>query len=455
MREKTINIFKNPFWMLYATLFLIYASAPAGTAKYLDVFRSAVLLISALEIVYCFFMKPRIFLNKPTVSLLVLAAVCMITIVIHRGQNFVDNVSCVVFLTLGSTLFLNQTYGKMKEAVDREMLFITKLNVYFPMLYAIIAIGLLVFDVTIILGKPEERIVIGIYENRLWGLYNANKAGAICMFSIWSSIYLLYKKEKKRILIINIILQFFYLVLTGSRGAWYSFLFSMVILIVFVFIGIERIKKASVLGKLKCLIAGAICLFAIVLAAEVVQTVAPYMVLTGEKSSTDSGHSKKRIDFSKRVEKFDDDDFESVSNGRLDLWKAGMKVWKKAPFFGVGIGSIYENGKGYLSKKGALSLKGGILHNIILTTLVGTGIVGILALAAFLIILAVRCIKVLFCSDNKFLHILCAEIAGMMLLNMVENNILFWNCEQAVVFWYVCSYFLYYTDKNNIQESLR
>ena len=149
MREKIINIFKNPFWMLYATLFLIYASAPAGTAKYLDLFRSVVLLISALEIAYCFLKKPKMFINKPTISLLVLAAVCMFTIVIHRGQNFVDNVSCVVFLSLGSTLFLNQTYGKMKETVEREMLFITKLNVYFPMIYAIIAIGLLIFDVTI------------------------------------------------------------------------------------------------------------------------------------------------------------------------------------------------------------------------------------------------------------------------------------------------------------------
>lgn len=455
MREKIINIFKNPFWMLYATLFLIYASAPAGTAKYLDLFRSVVLLISALEIAYCFLKKPKMFINKPTISLLVLAAVCMFTIVIHRGQNFVDNVSCVVFLTLGSTLFLNQTYGKMKETVEREMLFITKLNVYFPMIYAIIAIGLLIFDVTIILGKPEERIVIGIYENRLWGLYNANKAGAICMFSIWSSIYLLYKREKKGILIINIILQFFYLVLTGSRGAWYSFLFSIAIIIVFVFIGMERIKKAPALGKLKCLVASIMCLLAIVLAAEAVQAAAPYMVLTGGESGTDGHHSKKRIDFSKRVEEFEDDDFGSVSNGRLDLWKAGMQVWEKEPVFGVGIGSIYENGKGYLSKKGALSLKGGILHNIILTTLVGTGIVGILALAAFLVILAVRCIKVLFCSDNKFLLILCAEIAGIMLLNMVENNILFWNCEQAVVFWYICSYFLYYTDKKNMPDSLK
>ena len=217
----------------------------------------------------------------------------------------------------------------------------------------------------------------------------------------------------------------------------------------------ERIKKAPALGKLKCLVASIMCLLAIVLAAEAVQAAAPYMVLTGGESGTDGHHSKKRIDFSKRVEEFEDDDFGSVSNGRLDLWKAGMQVWKKEPVFGVGIGSIYENGKGYLSKKGALSLKGGILHNIILTTLVGTGIVGILALAAFLVILAVRCIKVLFCSDNKFLLILCAEIAGIMLLNMVENNILFWNCEQAVVFWYICSYFLYYTDKKNMPDSLK
>ena len=455
MREKIINIFKNPFWMLYATLFLIYASAPTGTAKYLDLFRSVVLIVSALEIAYCFLKKPKMFINKPTISLLVLAVICMITIVIHRGQNFVDNVSCVVFLTLGCTLFLNQTYGKTRETIEREMLLITKLNVYFPMIYAVIAVGLLVFDVTIILGKPEEHAVIGIYENRLWGLYNANRAGAVCMFSIWSSIYLLYKKEKKRILIINIILQFFYMVLTGSRGAWYSFLFSMVILVVFVFIGKERIKKASALGRLKCLAAGAACLLAIVLAAEVVQTVAPYMVISGGQHGTGSSSSKKRINFSKRVEEFEDENFGSVSNGRLDLWKAGMQVWEKDPVFGVGIGSIYENGKGYLSKKGALSLKGGILHNIILTTLVGTGIVGILALAAFLVILAVRCIKVLFCSDNKFLLILCAEIAGIMLLNMVENNILFWNCEQAVVFWYICSYFLYYTDKKNMPDSLK
>ena len=92
-------------------------------------------------------------------------------------------------------------------------------------------------------------------------------------------------------------------------------------------------------------------------------------------------------------------------------------------------------------------MKGGLLHNLFLTALVSSGVVGFLVLMLFFVQLAVRCVKACFFQSDQCNNILCAWIAGLIAINLVENNLIYWNCIQAMVFWFVCSYFLYDTKK--------
>lgn len=439
MKERIIGVLKNPYWILYASVLSIYVSAPAGMGELLNIPRSLILIWSVLLLLYWLAKNPRMFYNLHTLLFVILSLIYGIAILIHYQDNFISNLASCVYMAIGGVLFLNQTYGKNTEVVEKEFIGITRITAYLPLLYAIIALVFMVYDVSIVINESDTRVVIGVYENRLWGLYNANRAAAICMISIWSSILLLYKRAGKRmILYINIVLEFVYLVLTGCRGVWISFLISMLLIIAFVFIGKEKIKNAPLRGKIKYFLVILLAVSALFAAQAVVKKTAPYMVL--------AKGADEEITFSERTENFDYTDLSSMSNGRVQLWKAGLQVFREHPIFGVGISNIYEYGKEYVAENWTKTMKGGMCHNLYLTTLVATGILGFVTFMIFVIWMGIRCFKVLFSYDQKLLCIFAAEIAGFAVSNLFENNIIFWNCSQAMAFWSVCSYFLYYFD---------
>lgn len=381
----------------------------------------------------------KMFFNKQTVILFLFVISNGITILLNYKHNLFQNIGSLAYVALGGILFLNQAYGKEKKQVEKELVTISKLNVYFPMLYAAIAIVLLIFDVSIIFETKEGIITaFGIYENRLWGLYNPNTAGAICLLSIFTSMYLFYKKAEKRwLLIVNIILEYLYLVLGQSRGAMYSFLVAMFIMVFFVYIGKEKFKEGNWGLRLKYIFLGSLTMIICVWMPSVVRTVTPYLVLGDEFNGED-----EEIVF-ERVEGLDDD-LSKASNGRFELWQAGWEVFQEHPVMGTGIENIYEYGKVLLPEKRALAMKGGLLHNIFFTTGVASGGVGFAIFISFLVLLFIRCMQALFVYENKTMRYLTVMVGALMMINLTENNIIYWNCVQGIIFWQVCSYLFYY-----------
>lgn len=441
MFAKVKSILENPFWVLYVVLFLIYASAEKHAAIVLSIPRKAMLIVACCILLYKVITVPKMFMNKHTVIFAVFVCLNFITALIHRQYNLFDNVSSTLYIAVGGLLFLNQTYGKTRQQVDREMLHILKLNIYFPLLYAVIAVGMLIFNVSIILEENGAISAYGLYENRLWGLYNANRAGAICFISIMASLYLIWKYgRKKKFLYFNIGLQMFYLIMTQSRGSWIAFLGAAFLLIVFVFIGIDRMKTSSFKGRVRYLGITIGVMAILILMPKAIYRITPMIMVSSEEET------EEEISF-ERIENFEEGNLESVSNGRVELWKAGLEVWKQHPILGVGMNNVHEYGQYFVSEKRAITMKGGLLHNLFLTALVSSGVVGFLVLMLFFVQLAVRCVKACFFQSDQCNNILCAWIAGLIAINLVENNLIYWNCIQAMVFWFVCSYFLYDTKK--------
>ncbi len=87
--------------------------------------------------------------------------------------------------------------------------------------------------------------------------------------------------------------------------------------------------------------------------------------------------------------------------GRFAMWVIGYSVWKENPVFGTGLGDFDEDMIRYQKKGEYPNVEVmGSTHNIYMQALVGTGIIGFVALCYALVIAPLR----LFCADRGLLR---------------------------------------------------
>jgi len=251
------------------------------------------------------------------------------------------------------------------------------------------------------------------------------------------SLYLINKSaQKKKLLIANIVIQYLYLILTQSRSAYGAFVFFILIVIGFVWVKRENLftkdRKTCIKSLLKSVV-----IFACVLALSPI--VKHTIVLIPDAVSSLKGQEEK-TEIVRTEEFFEEEDANSVSNGRVEIWKAGLKVWKNSPVFGAGANCIYEYAKRDLDKGTAQALHNGGLHNVYVTTLVASGVVGLGILSVFLIMVFIRFVRALFTKTDTSTFILMGLCGGILLSDFMESRILYANSSVHYIFWMTMAY---------------
>ena len=104
---------------------------------------------------------------------------------------------------------------------------------------------------------------------------------------------------------------------------------------------------------------------------------------------------------------------QDISNGRLTIWSAGLKLWTQHPIFGVGDANIYNTNDDELaypidesvlngSEIAWLKRIDGNMHNIFIQVLVCTGIVGFTIFITLAVFIVGRYIKFLYKGKNEY-----------------------------------------------------
>lgn len=429
MKENAKKILLNPFWILYSLLVLAYLSAPYFMGDIWSIPRDFVLLWGGILSIYFLIFKRKAFFNLPTLFMLLFVIATFITILLNYKSMLLANSISWAYMILGGILLFNNNYEKSQVQVEKEQNQIMMVNVFFSFLFAVAAFVMLFEGITIEVVTDGIVRHYGVYENRLWGIINANTAGQYCVLSIFSSLFLILRHKWNRwIWIINIIMQFSYLVLTQSRGAWVAFIVSLFLIVPFVFIGWNKIS--SVNWKKRITYAGvfALILISVFLCKQLVKSGAEFY---GEVLciDADSQFDTVRTDLGNEV-----------SNGRIAIWKAGIELWKEQPLMGTGIYNIETYAQNNAAEKVVEKLSRGGLHNFYLTVLVSNGIVGFVLMATFLIILGLRFLNSLFHCENKSNLIFGIMFSAILIVNLVETNIVYWKIVQSMLFWCACSY---------------
>ena len=129
-------------------------------------------------------------------------------------------------------------------------------------------------------------------------------------------------------------------------------------------------------------------------------------------------------------------------NGRLDIWRAGLKVIFSSPvsfFFGVTPVRITEQ----LMKIGGLTEAFYGTHNAFLDVGVEFGLPAMLAFIAFAVKIVIRCFRILLCTKReefKKIFMIPLTVFILFILNLTEGYLVAYFCVQSYIFFLFCGW---------------
>ena len=254
---------------------------------------------------------------------------------------------------------------------------------------------------------------------------------------VFSFILLKLAPERKKFLYANIVLQYIYLILTQSRSAWYVFVGIIVLYTLFNFL-IPVLRKQMDIGrKIKQLVIRLLIVLVICISPSVVKKVVvvfPNAVVAIQNTFFEEDGKKKESVSLKRLdeEKIREQD---GTNGRSELWSAGLKVFRESPVLGVGSENIIDRGEKYLSESRFENLEKGGLHNSYLMILAASGIVGFIIMFAFFLCMVVDGFKMLIIDRFSGASVLIILLFGMMANELMEARLIYNSSYLNIVFW--------------------
>ena len=348
-------------------------------------------LLGVLLGLYNFFVKKAYLFVRKIEYLIIFFAMNIITSLLVMKYGFSTNIkNLVVFFIYFFAIYpIFQSFSKEKSRILFNVFFsvITVSNtvgVFFSLVQFFMLIGYRVFDYKGLLIRQ------GFVESRLFGiLASPNYLSIISLIVIiylWMRLSVL-NKIVKTLAISSIVLNFAYIVLSGSRTTYIclvvaAFLYSLI--------------KFEYSNKAKSFVT-------VLLTVGLV-----FVSYNGVKYSSDlylKAHSaeillnKEKGENNNLTLERTDTSEENISNNRFAIWQSTASFIPKRPLFGYSAGNWYELGKTYDAS--AYIIKEHYLtHNGYLELLFYNGILGFLPFAAFMISFIWASIKK-FLKDKK------------------------------------------------------
>ena len=357
---------------------------------------------------YNFFVKKAYLFVRKIEYLIIFFAMNIITSLLVIKYGFSTNIkNLVVFFIYFFAIYpIFQSFSKEKSRILFNLFFsvITVTNtigVFISLVQFYLLIGYRVFDYKGLLIRQ------GFVESRLFGiLASPNYLSIISLIVIiylWMRLSAL-NKIVKTLAISSIVLNFAYIVLSGSRTTYIclvvaAFLYSLV--------------KFEFRDKLKSFVA-------VLLTVGLV-----FLSYNGVKYSSDLYLRAHSAEIQRNKEKGENNNLtlertdtseENISNNRFAIWQSTASFIPKRPLFGYSAGNWYELGKTYDAS--AYIIKEHYLtHNGYLELLFYNGLLGFLPFAAFMISFIWTSIKK-FLKDKKN-KILDDELVSGLLMTVV------------------------------------
>lgn len=390
--------------------------------------------------------EKRGYINKVTqFSMYAFLISYIITIFINRNSNLIGNTKTLIWqIIMMFVLFMSESW-KNKDEIYSDILRISNTIIVATMILSLCSLIIFLFNIVYWVKRIDGAVIpIGYYYARLWGIYvDPNQAAVIAIVSILSSIIIIINKKYKSFIfvIFNIIVQYLFMILTASRGGLIGFLFSVIVLgyLLSDYLLRNKITKDIFRSSISFIIA--IIVSGLLILSEAptrkVLSIIPNSI-SNLKNETDNENST--ID----IERND----LSSSNGRIVLWKDGLRLSKYSPVFGFGDRNIPVKAS-ELTPGSSLAKK--TVHNGFIHMLLSGGIIALIIMCVIIISIAIKAIRIFFKGNryNKDFYItnIISVIIGVLLVtSMFLTEIFYQNSFAATIFWICLGYSMYLND---------
>lgn len=435
--RKVKNVILNPIWAMYIMLIVSYLSQIRFFYEYLGIVRKGILIWGVILLICSVLKNNKIYRNRYSIVLILFCAVNCVSVLVNYSDRFFYGVVTMAYVCIFLLIFFNVTRWdeetrQKKEAIENRVL---EINIILSMFFGIVALLMFCFNIQGEYLSGSDTIYFGMRENRLWGVYNPNTAASICIISIVASLIMLKKSKYKKSLISNIIIQVVYLILTQSRTGW---------ILIIIFAGLYMFFN-KVLPSLKSeeklvkKMLNIVCSIVIMVGIGICPTVAKEILVKipqavahcVEKSNLVCGGNE--ISLERVDEEFVSD--QDVTNGRKELWKAGIEIVKDNPVFGIGSENVIEEAEQYLSAGRYRNLVKGGFHNSYLTIMVSSGILGLLLFGVLLLMLVIDGLKYLWKNKEYKYSLIIMLLFTMMVNELMEARWLYNTSYLNIIFW--------------------
>lgn len=417
-----------------------------------------------LLIVYDIFMK-RKFMNASYWYILVLMLFFYgISILINIKYDFYAGIKYAIYLSL--YLLVLYVQDLEEKQIVSNILLINRIIIMLSFIAGTISLIMFLFQYELQFKQGETLLRQGFLENRLFGVYTSPNTGALfaiiaISLTILSSILKCGKifqwtKFQK----VNVVIQSVYFSLTLSKGGYLTlYVFYFLLICLFTFQRLQNkmsVKKAVIICGIYFLCSfGVINLGTKVLQKTMIQVAGGVqkIIIIQEEDSDKPVEKKKKVKF-KRIETSGDS-----SNGRITIWKSGIKLWKQSPVFGI---TNAKKNKDEV-KNWKYSLKsmnkeeqywfyrcGGNMHNSYVQVLVLGGLACLISFLWFIVLCVKRYLMFIMktnynTSQYKIIASIICLLGAIGANGMVENHLVFNHQDPyGAIFWFYlgCGMFL-------------
>ncbi len=369
----------------------------------------------------------------------------VVTSVMNRQYGMTENVKWIAWTGVQFFALYACSVRRTTEEYGKEFRLLSHLIIGYSMAAAAVSLWMLLTFYSNMVTTPEgEKIISGFKWGRLWGVYTDPNYGSVfCVIAIILSVlFLIQKKGKRRIFYgIGILLNFLYVVFSDSRTGEFALIFSLGIFLYLWMVrkwnGKRAVRYLISLFLVLCLGAGVYGSVQLIKTEYNNRLVPVLKEMEGNQEMKKAGVG--------RAEDLKD----NVSNGRLQLWKSGVEVWKESPVYGTGYSTFPDFAGEHVPDTYAVNNTQGdytSLHNNFLNILVFQGLLGFV-LFLFLVLRLAFCVLPGLCRAQGEMYLnLAAMLAvisavGIAMLFLLEG--LYTNSPGSFVLWTFAGYMVH------------
>ena len=465
---KTVDILTNR--MLFSILYLVFAvmwyfPTLGGVLDY----PKKILFVWGIALIGYDLLKKRIcFSGYKSLWLVLFSALYIITILFNMDRLY-SGIKHLIYNSILLFVIYPQDLNADEERQKNIFVAANDIIIAITFIAGFISIVMFAFQYTHVFSRGETLLAIGVYYNRLHGVYTSANIGAlfsvvsICLSGITYALNKNHFLKFKWFYVINSIVQFMYYSATLSKGGYLAIATCIVtVIIIFVLPYLLKNFKTviAVMLAMVCLAASLLTLHGATFVSRKAMTLLPKAV-----SVIDFNGKDKEIEEPIKMERAETDD--DITNGRLTIWAAGLALWKEKPLVGIAEADVYNGetlvadiDESKLTKLNISELKrvDGYMHNAVIQILVYSGILGLLIFAIFAVNIAKKYIISLksFYGTSAYAPLAAIFVLLASLLSQVvsESHILF--CRQdphAIIFWLYLGYGIFFITKENFVKS--